>query len=115
MSAMAKGSIVVLTVAGFAPSSGAGVTADIKTIAAHGCYGVSCITALTVQSTAGGRRVEGVNPTLVSDTVEDLAARLPIAAVDIGMLGSARAARAVPDFLEKAGLDNIVLDPIIKS
>ena len=39
---------VVLTIAGFDPSSGAGVTADIKTIAAHGCYGVGCITALTV-------------------------------------------------------------------
>src|SRR5471030_2085603 len=42
---------VVLTIAGFDPSSGAGVTADVKTIAAHGCYGVGCITALTVQST----------------------------------------------------------------
>ncbi len=42
---------IVLTIAGFDPSSGAGVTADIKTIAAHGCYGVACITAMTVQST----------------------------------------------------------------
>jgi len=49
---------VVLTIAGFRPLSGAGVTADIKTIAAHGCYGVACITAMTVQSTAGVRRVE---------------------------------------------------------
>ncbi len=48
----------LLTIAGFDPSSGAGVTADIKTIAAHGCYGVACITALTVQSTAGVLRVE---------------------------------------------------------
>ena len=52
---MAEKPPVVLTIAGFDPSSGAGVTADVKTIAAHGCYGVACITALTVQSTAGVR------------------------------------------------------------
>ncbi len=81
---------VVLSIAGFDPSSGAGVTADIKTIAAHGCYGVSCIAALTVQSTAGVRRVEAVNPALVSETLEELAADLSIAAVHIGMLGTGR-------------------------
>jgi len=51
---------VVLTIAGFDPSSGAGITADIKTIAAQGCYGVACVTALTVQSTGGVRRTEAV-------------------------------------------------------
>jgi hypothetical protein len=61
---MAETPPVVLTIAGFDPSSGAGVTADIKTIAAHGCYGVACITAMTVQSTAGVRRVEAVDPGL---------------------------------------------------
>ena len=60
---------VVLTIAGFDPSSGAGITADIKTISAHGCYGVACITALTVQSTAGVRRVEALSPDLVTETV----------------------------------------------
>ena len=57
---MAETPLVVLSIAGFAPSSGAGVTADIKTIAAHGCYGIACITAVTVQSTSGVRRVEEV-------------------------------------------------------
>ena len=78
---------VVLTIAGFDPSSGAGVTADIKTIAAHGCYGVACITAMTVQSTAGVRRMEVVDPALVTETLEELASDIPIAAVHIGMLG----------------------------
>ena len=44
---------VVLSIAGYDPSSGAGVTADIKTAAAQGCYAVTCITALTAQSTQG--------------------------------------------------------------
>ncbi len=110
---------VVLTIAGFDPSSGAGVTADIKTIAAHGCYGVACVTALTVQSTAGVRRVESIDPSLVKEILKELASDVPISAVHIGMLGSAEVVRAVAEFIRqcvgKTGLSNIVLDPIIKS
>lgn len=110
---------VVLTIAGFDPSSGAGVTADIKTISAHGCYGVACVTAMTVQSTSGVLRVEPVDPVLVTDTLEELASDIPIAAVHIGMLGTAKVARAVAEFLSrrpgKDKLPNIVLDPILKS
>jgi hydroxymethylpyrimidine/phosphomethylpyrimidine kinase len=112
---MALAPPVVLSIAGFDPSSGAGLTADIKTIAAHGCYGVGCITALTVQSTAGVRRVETVDAGLVSDTLRELRADLEISAVHIGMLASGNVVRAVCDFLDDAGLPNIVLDPIIKS
>jgi hydroxymethylpyrimidine/phosphomethylpyrimidine kinase len=120
---MAEKPPVVLTIAGFDPSSGAGVTADIKTIAAHGCYGVACITAMTVQSTAGVRRVEVVGPDLVTETLQELASDIPIAAVHIGMLGSAKVVKAVAEFLGqrlgKAGLSgklpNVVLDPILKS
>jgi len=110
---------VVLTIAGFDPSSGAGVTADIKTIAAHGCYGVACITALTVQSTAGVRGVEPVDPGLVTDTLEEIASDIPISAVHIGMLGTAKVAKAVAEFLSRRSgrlkLPNVVLDPILKS
>ena len=127
---------IILTIAGFDPSSGAGVTADIKTIAAHGCYGVACITAMTVQSTAGVKRVEAVDPSLIFETLEELAADLDIAAVHIGMLGSGKVVKAVADFLSgqtgsrqasssqpssrqpsegKARLTNIVLDPVLKS
>src|SRR5208283_2288435 len=109
---------VVLTIAGFDPSSGAGVTADVKTIAAHGCYGVACITAMTVQSTAGVRRVEAVDPALVTDTLQELASDISIAAVHIGMLGSAKVVRAVAEFLAQAGKNkapNVVLDPILMS
>ena len=112
---------IILTIAGFDPSSGAGVTADTKTIAAHACYGVACITALTVQSTSGVKRVESVDPGLISETLAELAADLDIAAVHIGMLGSAKVVKAVADFLSVPAitsgkrLPNIVLDPILKS
>jgi hydroxymethylpyrimidine/phosphomethylpyrimidine kinase len=120
---MAEKPPIVLTIAGFDPSSGAGVTADIKTIAAHGCYGVACITAMTVQSTAGVCRVEAVDAGLVTETLEELASDMPIAAVHVGMLGSAKVVKAVVEFLGqrrgKAGLanklPNVVLDPILKS
>lgn len=120
---MAEKPPIILTIAGFDPSSGAGVTADIKTIAAHGCYGVACITAMTVQSTRGVRRVEVVDPGLLADSLEELAADMEIAAVHIGMLGSGRIVKVVADFLAgqaagrggKVRLSNIVLDPILKS
>src|SRR4051795_370930 len=79
---------VVLTIAGFDPSSGAGITADIKTIAAHGCYGVGAITALTVQSTAGVQKVAPVKPDLLTETLQELVADCQVSAVHIGMLGS---------------------------
>ena len=123
---MAEKPPVVLSIAGFDPSSGAGITADIKTIAAHGCYGITCITAMTVQSTAGVKKVDPSDPALVTETLEELTGDVDIAAVRIGMLGSGKVAKVVADFLEgsKKGssgsrsgtrLPNIVLDPILKS
>jgi hydroxymethylpyrimidine/phosphomethylpyrimidine kinase len=106
---------VVLTIAGFDPSSGAGITADIKTIAAHECYGVSCITALTVQSTQGVRRVEAVDPKLVAQTLESLISDVSVDAVHIGMLGTLKVSQAVVCFLQEARLPHVVLDPVLKS
>jgi len=109
------GTPVVLTIAGFDPSSGAGITADIKVIAAHECYGIACATALTVQSTRGVRRVEPVDPRTIADTLAELAADFAIAAVHIGMLGNGPVVCAVADFLSQAGLPHVVLDPILRS
>jgi hydroxymethylpyrimidine/phosphomethylpyrimidine kinase len=106
---------VVLTIAGFDPSSGAGITADIKTIAAHECYGVSCITALTIQSTQGVRRVVGVDPKVIAETLQELVSDLAVEAVHIGMLGNEQAVAVVADFLGQARLPHVVLDPILKS
>jgi hydroxymethylpyrimidine/phosphomethylpyrimidine kinase len=106
---------VVLSVGGYDPSGGAGVTADVKTIAAHGCYAISCITAVTVQTTVGVRKVVPLDPELVCQTLFDLAADMPIAAVRIGMLGSGAVAAEVAAFLESARPPNVVLDPIIVS
>ena len=80
-----------------------------------GCYAVTCITALTVQSTQGVFGVEPVRPELVRQTLIRLADDLEIAAVRIGMLGSGEVAEAVADFLGQAKLRNVVLDPVRRS
>lgn len=106
---------VILTIAGFDPSSGAGVTADIKTIAAHGCYGVACITAMTVQSTIGVRRVRMVETEMVRATLEMLLEDVEISAVHIGMLGCEATVLTLSEVVEEHKLRNIVLDPILQS
>jgi hydroxymethylpyrimidine/phosphomethylpyrimidine kinase len=107
---------VVLTIAGFDPSNGAGITADLQVFAAHGLFGTSCITALTVQSTQGVAAVEPVSR-LIGPTLEHLNADLPAAGIKIGMLGSVEAVLAVAAFLReirKPGVP-VVLDPVIRS
>ncbi|MGC2639422.1 MAG: bifunctional hydroxymethylpyrimidine kinase/phosphomethylpyrimidine kinase [Acidobacteriaceae bacterium] len=113
---------MALTIAGFDPSSGAGIAADMKVFAIHGVYGVSAITALTVQSTQGVRKVEPIWDRVLRETIECLADDLASGyaqfdGVKIGMLGSAPNVRAVVAFLRAAGIprERIVLDPVIRS
>src|ERR1700687_5523021 len=73
----------VLTIAGFDPSSGAGVTADLMVFAAHGLFGTSCIPGLTVQSTVGVRSTTAVSPEVVRATLDCLASDLPPAGIKI--------------------------------
>src|SRR5271170_732644 len=89
----------VLTIAGFDPSSGAGVTADLKVFAAHKLYGLAAITALTVQSTQVVRRFHSVNPSLLAETLECLAEDVEISGVKIGMLATAEIVSVVSRFL----------------
>lgn len=109
----------VLTIAGFDPSSGAGVTADLMVFAAHGLFGTSCITGLTVQSTVGVRLSVPVVTELVQETLECLVSDLPPVGVKIGMLGMGATVEVVAEFLEglRAGGRRVpvVLDPVLRS
>jgi hydroxymethylpyrimidine/phosphomethylpyrimidine kinase len=108
---------VVWTIAGFDPCSGAGITADIKTIASLRCYGAACITALTVQNTAGVRRVDPVSACTVRETLHALFEDMLPNAIKIGMLATAEIAGAVAGFLEGIPQPrcSIVLDPVLRS
>ncbi len=109
----------VLTIAGFDPSSGAGVTADLMVFAAHGLFGTSCITSLTVQATTGVQAAHPVRPETVRATLDCLQADLPTAGIKIGMLATRETVAAVANFLghlrRQGGRVPVVLDPVLRS
>ncbi len=111
-----------LTIAGYDPSSGAGITADLLVFQAHGIFGTSAITALTVQSTVGVGAVQVLSKELISETLETLHFDLPAMGIKIGMLGGIEGVAAVANFLENMRTGHvtkphipIVLDPVIRS
>src|SRR6202043_268199 len=106
---------LLLTIAGFDPSCGAGIAADLKTFAAHGCYGVAAITSLTVQSTEGVQAVHNTPSAELREQLEVLATDCEIAAVKIGMLGNRGNAVVVAEFLDAHKFAYVVHDPVMKS
>src|SRR6266849_2354454 len=106
---------IVLTIAGFDPSGGAGIVADIKTFVRFGCRPVAAITSLTFQNSAG---VFGVT----HETAASLRAQLlpvveehRIAAVKIGMLPTAEMVLEVARLIAEADLPAPVVDPVLRS
>lgn len=106
---------IILSIAGFDPSGGAGILADLKTFAAMGVYGMACITSLTIQSTQGVRRVEGVDASTVIETLDCLASDACFSSIKVGMLGTGEVAAAVADWLAGQKDVPVVLDPVLKS
>ena len=106
---------ILLTIAGFDPSCGAGVGADLKTFAAYGCYGVAAITSLTVQNTQGVESVHNTPAAELREQLEALVKDCEIAAVKIGMLGNRGNAAVVAEFLDAHKFAHIVHDPVMKS
>jgi hydroxymethylpyrimidine/phosphomethylpyrimidine kinase len=106
---------ILLSIAGFDPSCGAGTAADLKTFAAHGCYGVAAITALTVQNTQGVDEVQNTPSATLRAQLEVLAKDSEIAAVKIGMLGNRGNAAVVAEFLDAHKFAHVVHDPVMKS
>jgi len=106
---------VVLSLAGFDPSSGAGIAADLKTFAAHGCYGVAAITALTVQNTQGVTALYPTEPAVLKDTIAALLADGRVKAIKVGMLANRANAEVVSEILECNPPLPSVLDPVFHS
>ncbi len=105
---------IVLVIAGFDPSGGAGIAADLKTISAHNLYGVAAMTALTVQSTKGVVSVHPIPPATLRAQLDALVADVKPCAIKIGMLANRGNAQVVAEFLDSHKYTNIVLDPVIK-
>jgi len=103
---------ILLTIAGFDPSGGAGIAADLKTFAAHNCYGVAALTAVTVQSTQGVKGTHITPAATLRAQIEALLEDSTIAAVKIGMLGNKANAAVVAEILDRAKFSFVVLDPV---
>lgn len=102
----------ILSIAGSDTSGGAGIQADIKAISANGGYAMTAVTALTAQNTRGVQAVHLCPPEMLRAQIDALRADIRIAAVKIGMLGSAALTETVADAL--AGLAApVVLDPVM--
>lgn len=103
----------VLSIAGSDSSGGAGIQADIKTIAAHHLFAETAITALTAQNTTGVYGVVETAPDFVSLQIKTVFDDIRPAAVKIGMVGSSCIVDAIADALQAVQATNIVLDPVM--
>jgi len=110
---MSVPSVHALSIAGSDPSGGAGIQADLKAFAALGAYGMTAITALTVQNTCGVRDVHAVPPAFVDAQIDAVFDDIRVDAVKIGMLGDADTIAAVADCLARWQPSAIVLDPVM--
>ena len=106
----------ILTIAGLDPSSGAGITSDIKTFEAHGLYGLSVCTAVTVQNDISFKECVWIDKTTIIHQIETLFERFTITAVKIGIIESWEVLLEVIETLKRVNPKiKIVLDPILKA
>jgi hydroxymethylpyrimidine/phosphomethylpyrimidine kinase len=106
---------IVLTFAASDPTGGAGIQADILTLASMGCHPLSVITALTVQDTAGVEGVLPVDADWVADQARALLEDMPVAVFKLGMLGSVEAIAAIAEIVADYPDVPLVLDPVLAS
>jgi len=105
----------ILTIAGWDPSGGAGLAADLKTIAAFGHYGVGVVTSVTAQSTQGIQAIYDLPMEFIAQQIESLTSDIEIHAVKVGMLGTTRTVNIVASLIQSLKLRNVVVDPVLKS
>lgn len=105
----------VLTFAASDPTGGAGLQADLLTLAALGCHPLSALTALTVQDTTGVEHLEPVAADLVTRQASRVLAETRVAAFKVGVVGSAANARAVGAIAGAHAAVPLVLDPVLAS
>jgi hydroxymethylpyrimidine/phosphomethylpyrimidine kinase len=103
----------VLSIAGTDPTGGAGIQADLKSIAANGGYGMAVVTALVAQNTRGVRSVHVPPVAFLREQLLAVSDDVQIDAVKIGMLADARVIRTVKEWLTQAKPPVVVLDPVM--
>ena len=102
-----------LTIAGSDSSGGAGIQADLKTMTAHGVYGMSAVTALTAQNTMGVTDILAVPPAFLAAQLDAVFADIPPDAVKIGMVADAALIHVIAEKLDEYDAKNVVVDPVM--
>jgi hydroxymethylpyrimidine/phosphomethylpyrimidine kinase len=104
-----------LTIAGSDSGGGAGIQADLKTFQALGVWGMSAVTAVTVQNTKGVEGYEELSPGVVGDQIRAVVADIGVDAAKTGMLASRPIIEAVAEALSELRVPNLVVDPVFMS
>lgn len=102
-----------LTIAGSDSSGGAGIQADLKTMMAHGVFGMSAITALTAQNTMGVAAVSEVAPEFLVAQIDSVFSDIPPDGVKVGMVSSAALIEAIAERMKHYGVEKLVVDPVM--
>ena len=103
----------VLSIAGTDPTGGAGIQADLKSIAAAGGYGMCVVTALVAQNTQGVREIHTPPQSFLRAQLDSVFDDVTVDAVKIGMLGDADTTRTVSEFLAQHSVPVVVVDPVM--
>ena len=103
----------VLTIAGSDCSGGAGVQADLKTMAAHGVFGMSVIVSVVAENTARVIDIQDISPRMIEEQIDAVFEDIAPDAVKIGMLSSPECMKAVADKLRQYRPANVVIDPVM--
>lgn len=103
----------VLTIAGSDSGAGAGLQADLRTLAAHGVHGATAVTAVTAQNTRSVTAVDPVSPGMVAAQIRAVFDDFEIGAVKTGMLATTPIVEAVCETLEAHPRPPLVVDPVI--
>jgi hydroxymethylpyrimidine/phosphomethylpyrimidine kinase len=104
-----------LTIAGSDSGGGAGIQADLKTFSALGVFGMTAVTAVTVQNTLEVSGYEAISPGIVADQITAVVSDIGVDAAKTGMLASAAIVEAVAEAVSVAGVPNLVVDPVFVS
>jgi len=105
----------VLAIAASDPSGGAGIQADILTLASMGCHPLSVITAITVQDTAGVEDVLPIDSDWVADQARCILEDIPVTAFKIGVMGSVETVTAIAELVSDYPDIPLILDPVLAS
>ena len=105
----------VLTFAATDPSGGAGLQADLLTLASMGCHPLSVVTAITVQDTSGVEGIQSIDADWVSDQARAILEDIPIAAFKIGVMGSVETIAAIAEIVSDYPEIPLVFDPVLAS